>query len=357
LHDAVEGFVVNHPETASQIGMVNHRGLSEVYLPFDIDLSAIPGSPDGLDLPLHGQISLTIDPERPYAGHRVDVKVALWLTRQGRNVYAFRFHLDSAVLRRGTSQEDDDEPPKVSRAEALAEVLHLSLDEAEQLVDVEPIELDSHDDAHYGYVFDFSEADADEVVLRKIRQRHGSLRVTVGPNFFERVHHLDPVRRRYYVHGDQSELNPAEYFCAHCDLFVGDAHFEAEHPGRGEERYFLSLASWMNRPMHSKIGYRRPEEAANVLAVPAMAKRAAREASRSDFHRWLARQAKRNDPVGDLARDAIGDRDFPVSEAHIDRLRRYLERAGASGPAMNAFEEAWREFCEGGQRPKRKSAR
>jgi len=94
----------------------------------------------------------------------------------------------------------------------------------------------------------------------------------------------------------------------------------------------------------SKVNMRRPSNAANVVAAGAEAERVAREASRSEFHRWLERQVKRKNPVGDFARDVKGDRDFPSSDGTRDGIRAYLERTGASMPAVRAFEKAWAEF-------------
>lgn len=177
-------------------------------------------------------------------------------------------------------------------------------------------------------------------VQRKIQRKHGSLSVRVPLQFFERVHGHDPQPERHYVHGDQVEGATEQYFCAHCDAFVPAPHFEADHPGKSGDRYFASLRGWQRRPVMSKVNMRRPSNAANVVAAGAEAERVAREASRSEFHRWLERQVKRKNPVGDFARDVKGDRDFPSSDGTRDGIRAYLERTGASMPAVRAFEKA-----------------
>jgi uncharacterized protein YozE (UPF0346 family) len=90
---------------------------------------------------------------------------------------------------------------------------------------------------------------------------------------------------------------------------------------------------------------RRPATASNLIVAAATAQRAAREASRSAFHCWLEQQLKRNDPVGDLARDVKGDRKFPIAEgSRQETWKAYLERSGAVPEAIRAFREAWREF-------------
>lgn len=60
------------------------------------------------------------------------------------------------------------------------------------------------------------------------------------------------------------------------------------------------------------------------------------------FMQWLRKQAKRNDPVGDLARDAKADR------RHKPRSRvgwqRFLSNVGACYEARAAAERAWNEY-------------
>lgn len=60
---------------------------------------------------------------------------------------------------------------------------------------------------------------------------------------------------------------------------------------------------------------------------------------RETFYARLITQNKRNDPVGDLARDVLADSLFPVS-ASVDQIRNYLEDQGACAGAMEAFERA-----------------
>jgi uncharacterized protein YozE (UPF0346 family) len=64
-----------------------------------------------------------------------------------------------------------------------------------------------------------------------------------------------------------------------------------------------------------------------------------------EFVEWLARQARRRDAIGDLARDTRRDADWPppgkISRA---KLRAYLETRGAIPEALDALDAAWDEW-------------
>jgi len=59
------------------------------------------------------------------------------------------------------------------------------------------------------------------------------------------------------------------------------------------------------------------------------------------FRQWLKQQEKRDDPVGDLARDVKADRPGVSS---VEGLRRVLEEHGAFQGAMDALETAAGEY-------------
>lgn len=348
LRVATQNDVLNDVTVAGEIAVTNNDGIDEIYLPFSVDWDAIPDNGDPLEVSFAGHVSVGIDNERPYWGHRIDVEASLWVSRPGRAVWAASCKVASAKLDRGHGEErPDDEPRHVSLTEALAEELGLSFDEADELVDAQLDELASDDGLVYGYAFDFSDLELDPKLRRKLERKNGSLRLQVMPHFLERVHGRDAQARRHCVHGDQHEADPTKYFCASCDLLVEADHFEAQHPGATEERYFAALRAWTRRPARNKIKVRRPANAFNVLAEVAVAQRAAREASRSGFHRWLELQVGRRDRVGDLARDVKGDRKFPIAESSPDRLQQYLELSGAIPEAIRTFKRAWKEFLAG----------
>lgn len=71
-------------------------------------------------------------------------------------------------------------------SQALAEELDITPEEAEELVDVEPLPIEGHEDVPHGYVFDFEGA-ASPNLHAKLMQQRGSLQLRVPLWFFERV--------------------------------------------------------------------------------------------------------------------------------------------------------------------------
>ena len=64
-----------------------------------------------------------------------------------------------------------------------------------------------------------------------------------------------------------------------------------------------------------------------------------------EFVEWLARQARRRDAIGDLARDTRRDGDWPpAGKISRSKLRAYLEAHGAIPEALGALDAAWDEW-------------
>lgn len=347
LREEVQRVVLNHHDTSSAMASTNNNGIDEIYLPLDVPWDDIPLDGETLGIKIEGHVSMTPDLERPYSGHRIDVIATLSLGRIRQNVLETAdCHVESARLDYNWNGDDDRDSPKLSLVEAIAELLDLSFDDAQDLDDAEMRTLESDDGLVYGHVLDFTST-ASASVAKAIKKAHGSLSIQVPPDFFDRVHGWDREAERHYVHGDQSEDQPGRFFCKQCDKFVDSAHFQAEHPGKAEERYFGSLLQWQRWPTRTKLNRRRPSNAVNVLAEQAEAQRRDREASRSAFHRWVALQEQRDDPVGDLARDIRGDRKFPISATSRQQIRAYIDRAARGSGASQAFDETWAEFSAG----------
>ena len=62
------------------------------------------------------------------------------------------------------------------------------------------------------------------------------------------------------------------------------------------------------------------------------------------FAAWLRNQRRRDDPVGDLARDAAADRHWPKAAKSLPRLLDYLAGRRACPGAVEACRRAWAEF-------------
>ena len=156
-----------------------------------------------------------------------------------------------------------------------------------------------------------------------------------------------PRGPRRYLHGDQDERNPAVYYCAECDVFGEPDHFDRPHRVPHGERALSAIERFKRSPSdYTSIGH-RPENPPNILQ-PAIESeklaRAAREAARGLFHRWLEQQRDRDDPIGDLAYDVMRDKNFPTGVRSLKEAKQYLGNGWGRHHALKAMTAAWREF-------------
>jgi len=183
-----------------------------------------------------------------------------------------------------------------------------------------------------------------EHLFDEINGRHGNLDVFLPVSVRLLLRGCATPQERYYLHGDQVEGDPSQYFCASCDLFVELPHFEADHPNGNASRYFAEQRLWERAVARFKLPRRRPINAPNALAQSALAEREAYEAGRSDFHRWIVNQTERGGALGRLAVDIKRDPSFPVHASTRDELLEYLRNAARDDEPLRAFKRAWREF-------------
>lgn len=61
------------------------------------------------------------------------------------------------------------------------------------------------------------------------------------------------------------------------------------------------------------------------------------------FTDWLSRHIKRDSPLGDLARDVSGDKEFPVTNCKED-IETHLHRKHACHEAIDTFKTAWASY-------------
>jgi uncharacterized protein YozE (UPF0346 family) len=67
------------------------------------------------------------------------------------------------------------------------------------------------------------------------------------------------------------------------------------------------------------------------------------------FKGWLMMQKKRDDPVGNLARDVLQDRTWPITQDMV-KLRQYMVKRGAVESALTALDRAYSEYQKQGNR-------
>lgn len=108
LHRMVEDAVLRDDDVNSAMSQTNNDGVGEVYLPIqEFHLGELPPPGEGLDLSFGGHVSMDIDTERPYSGHRIPVQVALWLEAKGRVCFAAP-HCEVLEARLDYGWGDDD---------------------------------------------------------------------------------------------------------------------------------------------------------------------------------------------------------------------------------------------------------
>lgn len=354
--DWFETSVLNDVNVSGQMAMANHNGLPEVS-GADIDLLAIEPSLDAQTQELWVTVRLEPDGERLYTGHVVKVDASLSISKPSHALFGFDLHIGHARLTDGS--EDDgqalrqpvdtaprDEPQRLELA--LAKLLDVDLARADDLADATlKAEFDVRGSLT-GYVFDFKGLELDDDEEERLRCLLPDLTLRVTPAWLDNLlldqrQKVGGVRNRYYVHGDQRENHAGQYSCKICDAYADVNHF-SEHAEANRRRYDEDMRRWRDGPARWKIGLFRPHDPVSLLAEAVTKAKAAREASRSGFHRWLEGQMDREDPVGDFARDAIGDGKFPSSEAKRSELLRYFQRAGVSRGVSAIFLDAWAEY-------------
>jgi hypothetical protein len=172
----------------SEMANTNCAGVEEIYFDFEAEPGHVSiGSSLAIDL--KGHVRLSIDTERPYSGHMINVEGTLGLERTGRQCFSSAdCQVTNAEMDTGWADEyQDGEPPVISMAQAYADLLGLDLEEASQLTDVEPEpRAGQSGEMIYSYVLDFTDHASPEVA-KKILQRNDSLLIEVGPDFFENV--------------------------------------------------------------------------------------------------------------------------------------------------------------------------
>ncbi|MET8566091.1 YozE family protein [Streptomyces flaveolus] len=65
------------------------------------------------------------------------------------------------------------------------------------------------------------------------------------------------------------------------------------------------------------------------------------------FGGWLAQFTQVNGAIGDLARDAAADLDWPDGPDELETYTDHLEAAGASEAALDVLADAWARYTAG----------
>jgi len=69
-------------------------------------------------------------------------------------------------------------------------------------------------------------------------------------------------------------------------------------------------------------------------------------AAGATFYQWLLPQINRPDRVGDTARDAVVDEQFPRESDQYEEIKSYLDSFGACSAAIESFKKGWLEYLQ-----------
>jgi hypothetical protein len=189
LVDLVDFTAVNDSDVSGEMAMSNCEGIREIYLPWDFSWGKLPPVGESHVVNIRGHIKMEVHEERPPIGQMISVHASIELQRLGQFVIAepvLRIVSAKMLFDWGDDEDKTEAQPKFQLEQVLADELGLSVDEALQLVDFEPIELTGNSgDMVYGYEFNFSDLELSP--LRDKLVERGQLVVQVGPLFYERV--------------------------------------------------------------------------------------------------------------------------------------------------------------------------
>lgn len=188
LQHKLEQFVQEDSDAVGAMSLANHDGIDEIYLPFELE-DELDGTDNEISIDIEGHIGLGIDIERPYSGHKVNVAATITMERLSSSTFSLvDYYVENASLDYGWSDDESDEgePKQISLAQALADELGITVEEAEELVDADCTTNESDDGLVYSYIFDF-EPLATEPLRSKLLEEHGSLQIEVDQNFFDNI--------------------------------------------------------------------------------------------------------------------------------------------------------------------------
>jgi uncharacterized protein YozE (UPF0346 family) len=148
------------------------------------------------------------------------------------------------------------------------------------------------------------------------------------------------MAKRYYIHGDLVVNMDNQFYCALCDTFELKEHFNLpDHVNRNEDKFTMSFEGLKRANPKFLKEYIRPKEAVNIFSYVLKTK-----PKISSFYRWLVKQKDRDDPIGHLSNDAIGDSKFPKDRKTLHTIKNYLISKRAYDESLQALGEAFYEF-------------
>lgn len=190
LRQFIDDAVSNDSDVTNYI-TISNGSPDEFYLPFELPWDALPLG-ELTEFQLEGHVGLAQDLERPYNGHKVTFEASLFLRRFGRVCLGQPevTVMDAQLRYYGDDDHDhDDEGPTVSLAQALAEQLGITEEEARALADADVQPNESNDGGLvYSYILDAESVELPPELKGKLVQKFGSLRIELPASFYDNVH-------------------------------------------------------------------------------------------------------------------------------------------------------------------------
>lgn len=188
LRQFIDDAVSNDTDVANYI-TISNGSPDEFYLPFELPWDELPLG-ELTEFQLEGHVGLAQDLDRPYNGHKVTFEASLLLRRMGRVCLGQpEVTVTDAQLRYYGDDDHDDEGPKVSLAQALADQLGITEEEAQALVDADIQPNESTDGGLvYSHILDAESVDLPPELKAKLTQKFGSLSIELPASFYDNVH-------------------------------------------------------------------------------------------------------------------------------------------------------------------------
>jgi DNA-binding XRE family transcriptional regulator len=121
------------------------------------------------------------------------------------------------------------------------------------------------------------------------------------------------------------------------------AKHQAERWGR-ENGYasYVANGALLAAAVYRDVPLRRVKDTPNAML--GLDPDPAPKPKKGTFYAWLIEQQMRRGPIGDLAKDAAGDLTFPMNTSSRPKLRAHIRSHSACVPAIEALDEALREW-------------
>lgn len=71
--------------------------------------------------------------------------------------------------------------------------------------------------------------------------------------------------QRYYIHGDRTDEDENSYYCAACDVFCNQAHFNDECHCKNHHARYLRTLNGLKEVLKTGSGLTRPQDSFNLF--------------------------------------------------------------------------------------------